>query len=148
MSIQSYAYQYQQLRKFVSDDGTLTADSRDLLLALINRTGGGTGIVPKVNDTGTAPIVTTGTTIADAVMLTTDWNWVTTVPAGTGVLILPLKPGNDIKVYNGGANLLRVYPFNAQSQINALGPGTPYQLAAGSKATFECWSLTQLFSGT
>lgn len=122
--------------------GFLTKNGRYLLLQLWNRTGQGTGIVPKVS----AALVAAGVTIADALQLTADWNWVATIAAGTGVQILPLKPGNDIEVWNAGANNLNVYPPSAAIQIDALGNGAPYVLAPGKFRAFQCWTPTQFLS--
>lgn len=142
MSIQAFARNFNASSKLVDDNGIPIGDGRDFLLALFNRTGAGTGIVPKVSDS----LVATGASIADALGLITDWNLVGTVAAGTGVQILPLKPGNDIQVYNGGANALLVYPPSALIQIDALGNGIGFSLAPGKLRIFECWTLSQFIS--
>src|SRR6202035_177701 len=85
-----------------------TNNGTALLNALVQRTGGGTGIVNKVTPQNTL-LAATGTTMNEAVPLTTDWNHVGTTPANAGVQIHPnldLKPGNDIWVFNHGANNL------------------------------------------
>lgn len=146
MSIQAFNQDFPQPPTPIIDPatGALTRDGRYLLLALWNRTGKGTGIVPVVSPA----LVATGASIADALQLTNDWNNLGTVAAGAGCQILPLKPGNDIQVYNGGANPLAIYPPSALDQIDALGAGAPYSLAAGKLRIFECWAITpvQLYS--
>lgn len=146
MSIQAFGYNYNPTRSLVDENGVPVRDGRDFLLALFNRSGGATGIIPKANDPFATPIIATGASIADAVMLVHDWNWVGTVAAGTGVQILPLKPGNDIEVYNGGANALHIYPPDAASQIDALGNGAAFILNSGKLRIFQCWTLNQFFS--
>lgn len=141
MSIQRFAHNFFAAGPFVDKAGALTVDASRFLLALFNRTGMGTGIVPVVSDV----LVATGTTAADALGLINDWNLVGTTAAGSGVKILPLKPGNDIQVFNAGANSLKVYPPSG-FQIDALGVDQPYVLAAGKLRIFECWGLTQLYS--
>ena len=63
-----------------------------------------------VGSTGTG-ISAAGTTVADATELTEDYNVVSTVAAGAGV-VLPdsnVGPGDTIEVLNTGANPLTVY---------------------------------------
>ena len=141
MSIQSFGYNFVPTKQLVNSSGIPFNDGRDYLLSLFNRTGGGTGIVPKVSGL----FVATGNVLANSLQLTSDWNWVGTTAAGTGVQIPNLKPGNDIQVYNGGANALNVYPFGGAS-IDAGAINAPYVLASGKLRIFECWTLAQLFS--
>lgn len=146
MSIQAFGYHFDATRELVNDSGAPVRDGRDFLLALFNRTGGETGIVPKVNDLTAQPIAAAGSTIADATQLVIDWNYVGTVAPGAGVILLPLKPGNDIEVYNGGANAVKIYPPNTQSQIDALGNGVPFVLNSGKLRIFQCWTLSLFLS--
>lgn len=143
MSIQGFPYQYRPAAKIIDPQtGALLGDGIGLILALINRTGKGTGIVPIVS----APLVAAGVSIADALTLVNDWNYVATTAAGSGVGILPLKPGNDIEVWNAGANNLNVYPPSAAAQIDALGVGSPFVLAPGKLRAFQCWTINQFLS--
>ena len=119
-----------------------------VLNALVQRTGGGTGIVNKVTPS-TAPLVATGATMDDALPLTTDWNHVGTVPPGSGVQIAPaltLQPGNDIWVFNNHVNNLNVYPPDTDTQFDGLGNGQPYVLPPGKTRCFQCWAPTQFNS--
>ena len=142
MSIQHFQAQFpagSEAQFFDPKTGTLTRIGQYFMLQMLNRTGAGTGIVPKVSD----PLTATGTTLATALELATDWNTFSTVAAGTGCVIstaLDLQPGNDIQVFNGGANNLNVYPPTATDQIDALGAGSPFVLAAGKLRIFECWA--------
>jgi len=137
VSIQAFATQAFDGQLVDPKTGNLTLLGTKFLLALHNRTGQGTGIIPAVSDDLTA----TGTTLADALGLTADWNLVVTTPANSGVRILALKPGNDIAVWNVGANTLKVYPPDANTQIDIQALGTPFVLAAGKLRIFECWTV-------
>jgi hypothetical protein len=121
--------------------GTPTvAHGRAFMQAMHQRTGGGTGIVPQVTPQ-TSLLKATGTGMNDALGLTQDWNHVGTVPAGTGVQIAPelaLQAGNDIWVFNNGANNLNVFPPDGQTQIDALAVGDPFVLAPGKSRCFQC----------
>lgn len=142
MSIQSFVRNFFGAGAFVNlQTGALTVDANRFLLALFNRTGMGTGIVPKVSD----PLVAAGVAAADALELVADWNLVGTTGAGSGVRILALKPGNDIQVFNAGVHALNVYPTN-NFQIDALGVNQPYVLGPGKLRIFECWTLSQFYS--
>lgn len=148
MSIQSFLQNLDPRNPLV-DPATgipTTNYGRAFLLALWNRTGGGTGIVPRVTDIlNDGTLTAAGVGQADAFGVTDDWNWFGTVAAGSGAIILPLKPGNDIQFFNGGANPLNVYP-PVGYQIDALGVNAPFVLAQSKLRVFECWSLTQFFS--
>lgn len=81
-----------------------------------------------------------GSTQAGALSLTAQFNNVTTVAASTGVRLYNRQTGELIvRVRNGGANALSVYPFNAADQIDDLGAGNPYSLAVGKVGA---WCLT------
>lgn len=144
MSIQSFGTDFPKTTILLDPNGNINKTWLYTLLQLWNRTGLGTGIVPVVSD----PLTATGTTLADALSLINDWNSFNNVAAGAGCVILPLKPGNDIQVYNGGANSLKIYPTTSQDQIDALGAGAPYVLASGKLRVFECWgnSPSQFYS--
>jgi hypothetical protein len=139
-------YQYRPNAPLVNaDTGVPMRDGIDLVLALYNRTGGGTGSPNQVTQE-TVPAA--GNSLDTATMLTQDWNDVSPVATGTGVSIpqAMLVPGADITVLNSGANTLNIHPPSSDVQIDALGAGSPYQLASGASRTFRCWSPTQLRS--
>ena len=121
---------------FVALDNTLTKDARYFLIALFNRTGAGTGL-PSVGN----PLSAKGTTQADALILASDWNNVSTVASNSGVAIPVLAVGADCLVWNAGANALKVYP-PVGSAIDSLGPNTAYSLATGKMQWFRCLSST------
>ena len=81
-------------------------------------------------------LTATGTTQTDALISAADTAWFTTVAAGTGYrLRADAEPGDEIKVYNGGANALLVYPATGGT-INALSANAGFSLAAGKLAVF------------
>lgn len=142
MSIQAYSYQFRQNTKLVDPKtGIPTQDGIDLLLALYNRTGKGTGIIPVVSP----HLAAAGNSQATALALSNDWNYIGTTPGGSGVVLLPLKPGNDMEVFNGGGSPLNIYPASGY-QIDALAVNAPYVLNAGKLRIFQCWTLSLFVS--
>jgi hypothetical protein len=131
--------QFRPTAPLVDQNGVLLKDSgKPFLLTIYNRTGGASGVVPSQSQ----PIIASGSSIADAFGLSNDWNDVETVAPGTGVAIaaaLNLQPGNDIWVFNGGANNLNVYPPSALIVIDALAAGNAFVLAPGKLRCFQCW---------
>jgi hypothetical protein len=87
-------------------------------------------------------LVATGTTQATALPLGADNNDFLTVPAGTGALLPAMNPGDDITVYNGGANALLIYP-PVGGQIKGLGTNAGYSLATTPLCYVVCISPLQ-----
>lgn len=119
--------------------GKLVVNASKFLLAMQLRTGGGTGIVPKVS----VPLAAAGADISTALGLKDDWNLIATGAANTGVQISPLlmlQPGNDIQVYNNSGSAKNVYPPDGQTQIDSLAPGAPFSLADKRLRVFEMWT--------
>jgi len=140
MSFQSFQQNYQKTRPLVDPKtGILTVDGDYLLLALWNRTGLGSGIVPVVSP----PLTATGSSQSDALGLIADWNDVETVPASSGVIMPPMSPGNDITVFNGSGTTLNVYPFLG-AKIDTGAVNAPFPLIAGERRCFQCWGTTQM----
>lgn len=73
---------------------------------------------------GTASVTAAGTSAGDATTLTYVYNNVTTTAFGAGVKLPQTEMGETIIVRNGGANPLKVYPYDANSSINSAGFGT------------------------
>lgn len=74
-------------------------------------------------------LTATGTTQADALLIN-DISEFTTVASGTGALIpANLSRGDNVLIYNGGANALTVYPPVGES-INALSANAGFSVAA------------------
>jgi hypothetical protein len=141
MSFQAFPYTFPTGTFIDTNTGRPTQDWWRFLLSLFNRTGAGDGIGPHVSGALTAQ----GGSQTTALTLGSDWNNVQNVPAGTGVVIPPLKPGLDIWVFNGAAASVNVYPFSGAA-IDQLGLNAPFVLAQNRLRCFQCWTTTQLFS--
>lgn len=87
-----------------------------------------------------------GTTQANGLQLKADVNEMTTVASSTGV-ILPgnTSPGDEIKIYNIGAQTLSVYAPVGET-INALSSATAYSVATASVGVFTKVNATR-FAG-
>lgn len=146
MSIQAFGYLFKEntAHQFIDPKtGRLTQFARFLFLTFWNRTGKGTGIIPQVS----TALVATGNSLATALQLSFDWNYVGTTVAGTGVFMPPnMAPGQSLQVFNAGANNLNIYPPNAGIQIDALGNGSAYVLAPNTFREFELWLPAQIIS--
>lgn len=79
-------------------------------------------------------ITATGTTIADAYQLSSEYNWISTAASNTGVRLPELSSsliGSHVKVRNNGENTLNIYPYTGQT-INSGSAGAAITLAADS----------------
>ena len=86
-----------------------------------------------------APLTATGTTQATALLLLNGIAYIGTAAAGSGVLLFPGNPGTSQRVYNAGANAVKIYPTSG-AQINSLGTNNPMILAPNTLCEF--WNLT------
>ena len=84
-------------------------------------------------------LTATGTTQATALLLVNGIAYVGTVASGSGVVLFPGNPGTSQRVYNAGANALKIYPTSG-AQINGLGTNNPMLLATNTLCEF--WNLT------
>jgi hypothetical protein len=108
-------------------------------LALFNRT---LQTVPAtVNDAVTAA----GTTQATATELESEWNVVTSTPAGSGVVLDGFNVGVSTTVFNRGGATLRIYPPFGM-KIDALATNAVYSLTNGKCQIFSQVSETQFRS--
>ena len=95
-----------------------------------------------VNDGQTA-LVAAGTTQATALELTNAVNVLGTVASGAGVKLLALSsPYDSMLVFNGGANVLKVYP-DLGSKINNLATNAGINLQTNTACEFTRVSTTQ-----
>jgi hypothetical protein len=90
-------------------------------------------------------LTASGTTQADALALSAEWNEITSTPAGSGVALNSFGSGFESTVFNVGANALKVYPPIGCS-IDALGANAAYSLASGKSQVFYQLSATQFRS--
>lgn len=92
-------------------------------------------------------LAATGSTAADALLITASNSQYTTVGSGTGA-ILPsyMQPGDYCRVFNNGANALLVYPITGAA-INNGSANAGFSVAANKSAQFFMLSPT-LFGAT
>lgn len=88
-----------------------------------------------VQGTVASGLTATGTTQANALPLGADNNAFSTVAAGTGCILPAMNPGDDITVYNGGANALLIYP-PVGAMIKGLGVNAGYSLATATPLSY------------
>jgi hypothetical protein len=88
-----------------------------------------------------ATVAAAGASQTTATPCPADLNNVTTVGAGTGVILPAMNPGDEMTVHNGQAvNALLVYP-PVGAAINALGTNAAYNVAVATPLCFvECVS--------
>ena len=128
----------------VDDKGAMSIPGMAFFRALFNRTGQNNGSIYTPANT----LSSTGTTQADALVLTADWNNVTTVSSGTGVILPTLTAGQMVWVFNNDlANNLNVYPPSGASityQSVTTAANSPISLAFASLAAFFYFSNTSI----
>jgi hypothetical protein len=96
--------------------------------------------------TGAVGLVALGTTIADALLLSADYNTLTTSSASTGVRLLPTEAGATVVIRNDSGVTVVVYPYSVASTINA--GATSLSLATAKTAVFYATSATTWVSIT
>lgn len=87
-------------------------------------------------------LTATGSSSADALELTADYNQFSTVAASTGAMLPDCEAGAVIAVANDGASALTVYP-DAAATIDG---GASYSVAAGGHVLFVAFSNTTWYS--
>ena len=80
-----------------------------------------------------------------ATAITKDFNVVSTVASGAGVILPTAVAGMNIGVINTAANALLVYPAT-NGIINSAAANTTYSLAAGGRLQFVATSTTQWYT--
>ena len=87
-----------------------------------------------------------GTTISDALDLNATINVVSTVAASTGVQLYSMLIGDEMEVYNAGANSLKVYPQSSSVAINQLAAGSAMLLPVATGCKYRQVSATQIIA--
>ena len=128
----------------VDDKGAMSLPGMAFFRALFNRTGQDSGSAYATSNT----LSSIGTTQATALVLNADWNNVTTVASGTGVLLPSLTQGQMVWVFNNDpAQNLNVYPPIGASityqSVNA-GVNNPVSLAFASLLAAFYFSNTSI----
>ena len=109
----------------------------------ILRGGFSAGQAKAFNGALATGLTAAGTVITDALDLTADTNVFGTVASGTGAQLPSCEIGDSVEVYNGGANVLKVYPDTSANQINAVTAGTAVSLATNTMMMFRRISTTR-----
>lgn len=92
--------------------------------------------VEAMKDVATG-LTAAGTASSDAYEVTFAKNSFTTVASGAGAILdSEAAPGDSQLIYNGGANLLRVYPHAATARINNLALDAPALIPPSTAAEF------------
>lgn len=130
-----------QTTPLVDSKGCMTIPGMAFWRALWQRTGAGPGLVNQV----ALGLVASGSTQANALALTADWNLIGTTPNSSGVILPALTGGQSVLVVNGGVNPLNVYP-PLTAQIDALGVNSTYALAASKMQVFNFFSSASILS--
>ncbi len=89
-----------------------------------------TSSAPALSSSGS--LTATGTTIADALALTSFVNLVGTAAASTGVKLPDAPVGTMVVVQNNGANALNVFPHGATGTLNGGTAGAAVTCAAAA----------------
>lgn len=107
---------------------------------------GGTsaGSAQAINGRVATGLTATGTTISDALDLNATVNVFSTVASGTGAQLYSMQVGDQMEVYNGGANALLVYPDQTTVAINQLSVGTGMILPINTGCKYRKVSSTQI----
>lgn len=90
-----------------------------------------------------------GTTIADALLLTSLLNIVTTAAASTGVRLPQVDAnfiGQSFTVKNAGANTINIFPFDTSMGFNRGTLGAAVTLASGSVGIYRLTTATNFES--
>lgn len=93
-------------------------------------------------------LAASGTVQGDALVLNRNWNQVITSPLNSGVMVANLGVGQPCKIWNLGANPIKVYPI-VGGQIDGAGVNVPYNLPSNKCQEFDqmfpiTWQSTQL----
>lgn len=97
--------------------------------------------VESMKDVATG-LTATGSTRTDAYEVTFAKNAFSSVPDGTGAILdSDAAPGDSQLVYNGGANVLRVYPTTGAT-INNLAANSPALVPTATACEFFMMSTT------
>lgn len=106
--------------------------AKDIMLG-----GTSAGQAKAINGQVNSAVSAAGTTISDATQLDKTVNFLSTVASGTGVKLFNGDIGDDVYVYNGGANTATVYPHSSAGIINQLSAGAGVSLAQYTTAYFR-----------
>lgn len=110
----------------------------------ITRGGISAGSAQAINGAVATALTAAGTTITDALALNATVNVISTCASGAGVKLYSMQVGDEMEVYNGGANACKVYPGSSSIAINQLSAGSAMQLSVNTGCKFRQVSSTQV----
>lgn len=96
-----------------------------------------------VNGDWVATLSAAGTNQATATEVTAYHCYVTTVAAGSGIVLLKRAPGSEYSVANAGANALLVYPWSGAA-FNGATADLPLSIPVNGAAWFKVISATKI----
>jgi hypothetical protein len=99
------------------------------------------GMATAING-GVQTLVAAGTTQGTATTINLGCAFFSTVAASSGGVLSAGAPGDDVWVYNAGANALAVYPPSG-AKINNVATNGSVSLATNTSIIFKCVSATQ-----
>ena|SRR3990167_901744 len=112
----------------------------------IARGGTSAGSAQAINGSVATALTAAGTTISNALDLNATVNVIGTCVSGAGVQLYSMQVGDEMEVYNGGANQCLVYPDSATIAINQMGVGNGITLAVNTGAKFRKVSSTAIIA--
>ncbi len=92
----------------------------------------------SINGNSATALIAAGTTQATAASLPAANNFIGTAAASSGVILPPGNPGDEIFIYNGGANAVTVYP-PVGGALNNLAANTGVSVAT-TKSVYIIYS--------
>lgn len=110
----------------------------------IARGGTSAGSAQAINGAVATGLTAAGTSISDALDLNATVNVIDTCAAGAGVQLYSMQIGDEMEVYNGGANACLVYPDSATVAINQLAVGSAMTLAINTGCKYRKVSSTRI----
>jgi hypothetical protein len=124
------------------DKGTfnLSYDGYQFLLNLISNALSG-----ELTSSVATGLVATGGNQATALLLTNDWNEISTSSVGSGVLLGSLQAGQSQVVFNASPNIIQIYPPPGAG-INGGAANAPVTLGTNTRATYDFFSESQILT--
>lgn len=112
----------------------------------ITRGGISPGSAQAINGGVATALTAAGTTITDALDLNATVNVIGTCASGAGVQLYSMMIGDEMEVYNGGANQCLVYPDASTVAINQLSAGSAITLPINTGCKFRKVSSTKIIA--
>lgn len=112
----------------------------------ISRGGTSAMSAQAINGSVATGLTAAGTVITNALDLNATINVLSSVASGAGVQLYSMQVGDEMEVYNGGANQCLVYPDSATVAINQLSVGTGMVLPVNTGCKFRKVSATQIIA--